>query len=523
MKIIYSLPFLLILFSSHLFAQEYTAEIIQTSETSSKILAKNLHSTPEEELIMIKRIDTDECDGCSGIMRTTKEGEIIWETTIDSIYSGSDNLIINNNGEIVLAGNVISYQSGEGEITNKIGINTYSLSGDLINTYEHQLEYEREILIEIRETTQGFCLVTEIRKQSTGVESDRGHIIHFMDDYTVLWDREYEGFADNDMVIIDFKQQADGTFIATGREGNWQHIQYIMKLDAAGNMLWRDYDTRQLRYDAGRHYQIEDEFFLIGTEDDGFEFLDSLNEYDWAWPYRISRFNSDGFLQERHFLWRYGRRQSSFNYVTEAGDVIIGGTGDDFRDEHEEAMNTWGCAWIIKLDVEFNILWERMICDLRTDAQEKIGSVVEHADKSISALGSTSYIGQESRLYDIYLLHLDEEGCLVPSCGYIQVIDSLGNYSTLTATDDILGNPNNPYTVQLFPNPVKDKVHLELIGEQPRLISLSLVDLQGKILHDYGRREGASIDLDLPTLTSGVYLLQGVTEIGTWTKKVVVD
>ena len=117
----------------------------------------------------------------------------------------------------------------------------------------------------------------------------------------------------------------------------------------------------------------------------------------------------------------------------------------------------------------------------------------------------------------------DSVGCLQPNCGFVQIIDEDGNYSTLTATEDIQKNNTNPLSVKLYPNPARDVLSIDLLGEQPNLEKIELIDAVGRLIKSYPTPNQNTFTLDLPEGIKGIYFLKGYTDAGIWTKKVVVE
>ncbi|WP_035654421.1 T9SS type A sorting domain-containing protein, partial [Flavobacterium saliperosum] len=74
-------------------------------------------------------------------------------------------------------------------------------------------------------------------------------------------------------------------------------------------------------------------------------------------------------------------------------------------------------------------------------------------------------------------------------------------------------NFTNSNGVSLYPNPVKDILNIDLV-DNTRISSVKIYDLQGKLL-----LEKASNDIDVSSLSVGVYLIKIKSEKGEFTKK----
>ena len=72
--------------------------------------------------------------------------------------------------------------------------------------------------------------------------------------------------------------------------------------------------------------------------------------------------------------------------------------------------------------------------------------------------------------------------------------------------------------ISIFPNPSKDKV--SIVSEGEKVVSVSIVDVQGKIIQKI-RINSLKKEIDISSLDKGIYLLRMETEKGTVVKKMV--
>jgi hypothetical protein len=92
--------------------------------------------------------------------------------------------------------------------------------------------------------------------------------------------------------------------------------------------------------------------------------------------------------------------------------------------------------------------------------------------------------------------------------GYLlcQVSMSDGMPSTADFQDpNIVGaaSPTNPMGLQLYPNPVRNELHISM--HKPEPVSLQLMDIHGKVVFEKNL-SGAHHQVDLPDLSAGMYL-----------------
>lgn len=511
------IPIFILLFSTSLLSaqDDYFARIMDWKDLGLSDQPTALFSI-EDELIWSTGFETAPAFSSAGLMRTNLTGDIIWQIELDSTASGR--MIMTGEEDFIFAGRNYSSIYPEGK-TRLYKINK---AGEILQEKYHLTSYPTQGLVGIKNTQEGFILIMLVKDDDNGITETRGILARYDNNLNLIWEKEYVGIPTNDMIILDVTEEEDGTFIVSGREGGWMHIQFIMKLDSEGNELWKSYDNDIVRFNGGQHYALADNYYVTGTESDGWQYPDSLLFYDWAWPVRITEFNSEGNLVQRKFLWRHGERGNSANQLLlDDNTVIICGYGRDNR--YETAVEQSGCGWLVKLDADFDVVWERVICDLRTPSRDVFTTGLELSSGNLIYTGTTSNdLGLDN---DTWLVHLDANGCLEPDCGYFQVIDEDGNYSTITATEDIIRNPDNPYTIVVYPSPAIDEINVELLGEQPKLNRLELVNVEGKVLKEYlpPFTNQSTITLSLPEVARGMYFLKGYTEVGIWSKKVLVQ
>lgn len=91
--------------------------------------------------------------------------------------------------------------------------------------------------------------------------------------------------------------------------------------------------------------------------------------------------------------------------------------------------------------------------------------------------------------------------------------------SAVVSTKDYLFS-----NLKIFPNPIIDELTIELPEDVSKIQSITLFDLQGKIIFNSVNvnEAGGQINLNLSTLHSGLYLLQIRLEDGTIAQKKII-
>lgn len=114
---------------------------------------------------------------------------------------------------------------------------------------------------------------------------------------------------------------------------------------------------------------------------------------------------------------------------------------------------------------------------------------------------------------------------------WLTVIDGSGNLDTCQATVTVvdpsvgLADAFAKGRLQVFPNPVRDRLTLRMLDEGDCLTSMLIRDLAGRIVHkeEFLGGQCEEIEIQLPMLTSGSYLLEVSTRKGLGRKVIVVD
>ena len=128
----------------------------------------------------------------------------------------------------------------------------------------------------------------------------------------------------------------------------------------------------------------------------------------------------------------------------------------------------------------------------------------------ITGATGNAFIPTENGIYTVEVT--SDVGCVLLATG-IEV--------TLIATNDLPGLRS----VQLFPNPVRDQLSIDLVLESSRQLSIALLDVSGKVWSERRLRvaEEQLIDFDASALPAGIYFVRITDASGVWTGRVVVE
>jgi hypothetical protein len=92
------------------------------------------------------------------------------------------------------------------------------------------------------------------------------------------------------------------------------------------------------------------------------------------------------------------------------------------------------------------------------------------------------------------------------------VITNTANTLILLPTK-ISNSHADAYSISVFPNPVSDKLHLNLSSIKTKKVHIRILDIHGSVLQVTNVKAGAeSLDLDISLWVSGIYFLEIITE-----------
>jgi|GEM_PF-6322146 len=146
-----------------------------------------------------------------------------------------------------------------------------------------------------------------------------------------------------------------------------------------------------------------------------------------------------------------------------------------------------------KVDNDGNILWSR-----RYQHEDFTGSknfhgiehIQEMPDGSIYTAGSAKFVPGRNH---IWIMHLDEHGCLGDDCGEVVITD-------VEEVEQSKG------LLTLYPNPVSDVLTIDNL-DMSEVYSYSIVDQQGKLLKAGSISQNTKCDMSVSFLQPGIYYL----------------
>jgi hypothetical protein len=437
------------------------------------------------------------------VVKTSSTGTLEWQKCLGGVFDYVLHAIYQtSDGGYVVLGNTtssninISGNDGDGDFL----IVKLSSLGEI----EWQKVFggtSNEIGLSIDQTYDGGYIVAGQTNSNNGnVTGNHGNtdvwIFKLSDSGTLLWQKCLGGTSNETAVAI--RQTADHGFIVTGNtnsnDGNVTgnhglNDVWVLKLSESGNLDWQK-TLGGTDYDYG--YSIEE------TAEGGYIVAGSTKSIDGnvignhggtdAWVVKLSNV---GTLIWQKALGGSGGENAYQVHQTAQGDYIVAGytnsTGGDVSENHGGSD-----AWFLKLSTIGTLIWQKT---LGGSSNEIIYSCAEAPDGGFCLAGYT-----QSNDGDAFGNHGSNDVWIVEL-----------NPEQLSITT----NSNCP--IALFPNPVGSILSLEN-KTCTDFTKISVTDLMGNTVLEPLR---SSAQIDVESLTKGVYFLQIYTENERYTYKFV--
>ena len=346
-------------------------------------------------------------------------------------------------------------------------------------------------------------------------------------------------------------QTDDGGFLLCGFSQNFPDNiaqAYLVKTDAEGNLEWENA--------YGLPSASEGANDLLQTPDGGYVILayrDKLNGDRDAWLFKINA-NGDSILWEKTVGGDYFDEAGGLAMTSDGGYIFVGSKYDNF---------TWlgqSEAWVVKLDSNRNVEWERTYGETDVNTYEDFRKVLALPDGGYALAGSTrSYnppwddtsgwlmkINAQgdslwaqlyspkadvvSNLLDDYLWDVQlapDGGFVMCGFGFTEYIPDVSTQDAWMVKTDSLGNtchtthcdsseftfaPNiagHQAAFSFYPNPASGVLHF---NQLPPNGFVELLNMQGKVV--FREKTGDNLSWDVSGLPSGVYMVQHIAPSG---------
>jgi hypothetical protein len=201
----------------------------------------------------------------------------------------------------------------------------------------------------------------------------------------LLWDRNYGGSKDDEATSL--VQTDDGGFVVAGCTlsygAGWEDF-WVLRLDSLGNIIW----------DKTFGRENDDEIYTIVQVEDGYVIAGHTGYYGYNyWLIKLDNYGE--IVWQRIFGTESGRYWKCFLIQTNDGGYALTGHID-----HDSCL--------IKLDKKGNIVWEKTYGGNEDDYT---CSIIQNKDDGYVLAGFTESKGEGSR--DAWVIKLDSQGDII--------------------------------------------------------------------------------------------------------------
>jgi hypothetical protein len=341
----------------------------------------------------------------------------------------------------------------------------------------------QDIANAITTTTDGNYIFTGTAESNngnlTGVSNGAVWIVKIDSNGNIIWQKRYGTAL---IVIYDIKRTNDGGYITAGMyslssvDPNYNGNDfYVSKLDAVGNVVWQNTFGDRSTDIAFSVQQTTDGGYVaagMGTIVLG----NSGNPYYW-----VIKMNNTGAIEwEKHIGGQDNSLQvaKSIRQTFDGGYIVAGQTASLGGDISNPIGGGNFDYWIIKLNGNGNIVWEKSLGGTGTDSATSIqqttdGGFIVGGNSDSSNVNVINNHGNN----DFWIVKLAPEANL--------------NFNDFSHKE-----------IKIYPNPVTNIVNIDNVASY-NVKNIMLTDLTGKVL----KVEQNTIKLDISNYPKGFYLL----------------
>ncbi|MBZ0207139.1 MAG: T9SS type A sorting domain-containing protein, partial [Flavobacteriales bacterium] len=354
----------------------------------------------------------------------------------------------------------------------------------------------------------GYILAATTNSNDGDVSGNHGSldfwVIKLDETGNISWQNTYGGSGYDE--AADLKKTDDGGYILMGTtsstDGDITHPAsyedaWVVKLDPEGNIMW-DQTLGGPGDDYGTSIkQTADHGFVLV----GFSNGDSFGCESGLFYAYVAKLNESGVL-EWELTCMGGTMPDFINDVIQTPDggyVLAGSTESD--DGDISFNHGMADSWLVRLDPQGNVLWQRTLGGSLADAAYGIASTSDggYVVAGVTA-SSDGDVTENKGMLDIWIVKLGP--------------DPVG------ITEQPL-----PAVFSLSPNPASDVINIHFEEALPNGARLKIVDAQGRHLATPHEGNvvavGSDVQFSVAHLPAGVYAVQLSSEGGTWTQRFV--
>ena len=215
-----------------------------------------------------------------------------------------------------------------------------------------------------------------------------------------------ESTQDNGYVIAGYTNSKDGDV----KENKGEYDAWIIKLDNSGNIKWqRIFGGSNIDLAKSIKQTKDGGYIVVGwttSIDKDIEQSHGLSDF-W-----IIKLDENGEIVWQKVLGGSGQDMAESVALVEDGYIIVGSS--DSNDGDVKENNGKADVWVVKLDLEGNVVWTNVIGGTGYDSAS---SVFETKDGgfiiSINTTSKNGYISKNNGKNDILLIKFDKDGNII--------------------------------------------------------------------------------------------------------------
>ncbi len=367
---------------------------------------------------------------------------------------------------------------------------------------------------------------------------------------TIQWQKCLGGIGDDE--IQDVIPTSDGGYIACGETysinngdvlGNTTYGGWVIKLNDLGVVQWQKvYDTESATSDFSRILQTSDGGYALA----GFTQLASFPGFHGVADILVAKINQVGTIQWQKCYGGSGGEDGLHAFITTNDGGYIFSSQTESNDGDVSGLLGTSDCWLVKLDASGTILEQNCYGGSGGEGGGYIQKTLDGG--MVMSVGTNSNDGDVSGNHggsDAWTIKFSSTGIIqwqkcfggtaddgggifqladgtymVGGATYSNNGDISGNHGATTSdgfliklTADNLASENfADRTIATYPNPTKDFLHIDLENE----LSGKITDLTGKTLMNINSK-----DIDVSSLSAGIYILDILSEGKRYTKKII--
>lgn len=440
---------------------------------------------------------------CLGLLKTDFNGNTIWSAVFDGSPYGSlrpsgRTMFIHN--DTIHVANMI-WKNDHDELR----MMSFDMDGNQIQEVDVFIPYEDTYYLRGMIGTEEKLIVFSEAKQN---ELHRILVQDFDFQFNLL-DEYHIAASPNSRRGIDLKTRNDGGYIlAHGEYENMKSFMHVTKLDSNYNVQ----HTVKLPYRTDTFQSVD----ILETAEDRYAvafFLDTLVLHKFWGPSAVYGLDSLFNLEWEYIFFHRTIKQHISTILTEEGNILgIGGTDYLTIAEHDSFSHRSLDGWCFLLSPDGELLWERIIADIRDSDDALLWHGLETEDGYVM----TGYIDKDNPTGvpflndpEVWFLTLDKNGCWNGNCGDIIIItDDSTSYAITDAHEAFENEP----LIKVFPNPTAGLLTIENMDAAAlKKRSVQISDMNGRLITDFELRAPKST-INLRGMENGLYIITQMVE-----------